>query len=161
MTNMRNFLAALFATWWLVTSVAFANEHQHFWNDDKNCPLVWEDSQSAWYLDKNSIKVKVSDAPFFIITAQIITPSGTETYEFFFDEDAPDMRFFDKSVADWRYLNPGEVAANEEYLMYVGEAVFYVVQGQKFYGNYLWKTETNGKFNYVDKFNDEIYQGWR
>lgn len=158
---MKNFLVALLAIWCLVNGVAFAEENPRFWNGDKNYPLVWEDSQAAWYLDKNSIKVKVNDPPYFIITAQIVTTSGTETYEFFFDEEEPDMRVFDKAVADWRYLNPCELTPKEKYPMYIGEAVFYVVQGRKFYGNYLWKTETNGKINYDDEFNDKLYQNWR
>ena len=45
--------------------------------------------------------------------------------------------------------------------MYVGEAVFYVAQGRKFYGNYLWKAAVDGKINYVDEFNDALYQDWR
>lgn len=158
---MKNFLAALLATWCLATCVAFAEENPHFWNGDKNYPLVWEDSQEVWYLDKNSIKVKVNDPPYFIITAQILTTSGTKTYEFFFDEDEPDMRVFDEAVADWRYLNPREFTAKEKYSMYIGEAVFYVGQGRKLYGNYLWKTETDGKINYIDEFSDKLYQNWR
>ena len=157
---MRNFLASFLVTWWLATSVVLAAEYPRFWLGDRNYPLVWEDSQKAWYLDKNSIKMTVNDAPYFIITAQALTANGTETYEFFFDEDEPDMRVFDKTIADWQYLNPSD-ATNEKYLIYIGEAVFYVAQGRKFYGNYLWKTEVNDKFDYTDKFSEELYQSWR
>lgn len=158
---MKNFLAILLATWWLMTSIAFADELPRFWNGDKNYPLVWENSGAAHYLDKNSIKVTINDPPYFIITAQTVTTSGRENYEFFFDEDEPDMRVFDRAVADWRYLNPCESTSTEKFPMYIGEAVFYVVQGRKFYGNYLWKTEVDGKINYADAFKDEIYREWR
>ena len=157
---MKNFLATLLATWYLTTCVAFAEENPRFWNGAKNYPCVWEDSQVAWYLDKNSIEVKINDPPYFIITAQTVTAHGNKTYEFFFDEDEPDMRFFDNTISDWRYLNPCELTAKEKYSMYIGEAVFYVVQGRKFYGNYLWKTEVNDKIDYIDEFNDKLYQDW-
>ena len=158
---MKNFCAVILAALCLFNSVVFAAEVPQFLNGDKNYPCVWNDSQAAWYLDKNSIKFKVNDPPYFIITAQVVTASGTESYEFFFDEDETDMRVFDKAAADWRYLNPCEIAAEEKFSMYIGEAVFYIAQGRKFYGNYLWKTLTNGKVSYSDEFNDALYKNWR
>ena len=158
---MKNFFTALLATWFLANAVACAAEVPRFWNGDKSCPLIWEDSATAWYLDKNSIKVKVNDPSFFIITAQIITTSGIETHDFFYDEDEPDMRIFDKTIADWRYLNPCDATAKELPFIYMGEAVFYVANGRKLYGNYLWKTNIDGKIQYTDKFKDEMYQNWR
>lgn len=134
---MKKFLAVLLMTWCLTTSVAFA-EFAPFLNGNKNYPLIWENSQTAWYLDKKSATIKVNDPPFFIITAQVLTAGGAETYEFFFDEDDVDMRVFDKAVADWRHLNPSEVTAENQQALYAGEAVFFITQGRKFYGNYLW-----------------------
>ena len=158
---MKKFLLALLAAWCPVTTVAWADSPARFWLDDKNYPLVLKDSQPARYLDKNSIKVKVNDPPFFIITAQTVTADGIETYEFFFDEDEPDMRLFDKTAADWRYLNPSDIAPEEKISMYVGEAVFYVLHGRKFYGNYLWKAEIDDKVVYADEFAEFIYKDWR
>lgn len=155
---MKKFFATFLALW-LMSGIAFA-ETSRFWNGDKNYPLVWEDT-AAWYLDKNSLNVKVNDPPYFIITARTLTANGTATCEFFFDEDEPDMRIFDQNIGDWQYLNPCDVTAEKKYLMYVGEAVFYVAQGRKFYGNYLWKAAVDGKINYVDEFNDALYQDWR
>lgn len=157
---MKNFLAALLVAWCLTSCVVFA-EAPRFWNGDKNYPLVCEDSQSAWYLNKNSVAVKINDPPFFIITAQVVTMSGSDTYEFFFDEDDIDMRVFDKAISDWRPLNPSELTAKNQYAMYVGEAVFYITQGRKFYGNYLWKAKVDGKTYKIDRFTDEIYRDWR
>ena len=158
---MKKIFAVVLVTWCLTTAVAFAAEAPRFWNGDTSYPLVWEDSQAACYLDKNSITMKVNDAPYYIITAKIVTTNGTQSYDFFYDEDDADMRIFDRAVADWRYLNPCEVTAEEKPSMYIGEAVFYVSQGRKFYGNYLWKTTVNDKIDYIDEFNDGIYNGLR
>ena len=157
---MKNFLATLLVAWWLTSCVVFA-EAPRFWNGDKNYPLIWENSQVAWYLNKNSVTVKINDPPFFIITAQVVTTNDSETYEFFFDEDDIDMRVFDKAIADWQPLNPSEVTAANQHVIYAGEAVFYVTQGRKFYGNYLWKAEVDGKTYNFDRFTDEIYRDWR
>jgi len=157
---VKNFLAAFLATCCLTTSVAFA-EAQDFLNGDKNFPLIRKNSAATWYLDKNSITVKVNDPPFFIVTAKALTNGGTETFEFFFDENEADMRVFDKTLADWRYLNPCDGTADEKFPVYVGEAVFYVWQGRKFYGNYLWKTEVDGKINFTDEFDDSFYKDLR
>ena len=145
--------------WCLIFTVAGAAETPQFLNGNKKYPLVWDDSQESWYLDKSSIKIKVNDAPFFIITAQILMANGNETYEFFFDEEEADMRIFDRAVSDWRYLNPSD-DTSKKYLMYIGEAVFYVSQGRKFYGNYLWKKKIDDKIIYTNEFADEIYNGW-
>ena len=77
-----------------MTSVAFAGESAIFYNEDRNYPLVLDNSRTAWFLDKNSIKINVNDPPFFIITVQVATANGVETCEFFFDEGEPDMRIF-------------------------------------------------------------------
>ena len=159
MIAMKNFFATLFAAWFMATSFAAA-ESPTFWQGNKNFLRVYENAQRAWYLDKNSISVKVNDPPFYIITAQIVTADGSETCEFFFAEDDIDMRIFDKSISDWRHLNPCDITAQEQYAMYIGEAVFYVTQRRKFYGNYLWKTQVDGKTQYLDKFNDAAYQDW-
>ena len=156
---MGKISATILLAWFLMTGVVSAGDSPGFYNDDKNYPLVWENTESVWYLNKNSIKVRVSDPPFFIINAQIVTSNGMETHEFFFDEDEPDMLVFDKTIADWRYLNPCNITDKDNYLVYVGEAIFYVSQGRKLYGNYLWKTETDDKISYADKFEDAMYQG--
>ena len=150
-------VVALMLLFFFVANVAYAAKTPPFMNGDKNYPLIWEDSQAMHYLDRSSVKVSVNDAPFFIITAQTVTAGGNATYKFFFDESEPDMRVFDFAVGDWRYLNPSKDA---DYRMYIGEAIFYFARGRKFYGNYLWKTEADGKTVYTDKFNDELYQGW-
>ena len=149
-------VGALILLFFVVANVAHAAKAPSFLNGDKNYPLVWEDSQAAHYLDKSSVKVIVNDEPFFIITAQIVTSGGTETYKFFFDESEPDMRIFDNAVADWRYPDPSK---NADYRVYIGEVVFFLTCGRKLYGNYLWKAQDGGKTVYIDKFNDALYQG--
>lgn len=153
---MKNFLACVVAMWCLVTSVASA-EVEPYLHGDKNFPLVWENSQAAWYLDKNSVTVKVNDPPFFIVSAKVVTAGGAETCEVFFDEDDVDMRIFDNSTKDWLHLNPSEVTAENQQAMCIGEAIFYVTQGRKFYGNYLWKSDKE----YLDVFSDEFYENLR
>ena len=156
---MKKFFVLLLMACCFTFTVADAAELPQFLNGNKNYPLIWKDSQAAWYLDKSSIKIKVNDTPFFIITAQILTANGNETYEYFFDEEEADMRIFDRAVSDWQYISPSD-GVSKKYLMYIGEAVFYVSQGRKFYGNYLWKKEIDDKIIYTDEFADEIYNGW-
>lgn len=150
---MKNFFATLLVTWCFAANVTFA-QPPPFFNGDKNFPFV-ENSQTA-YLDKNSVTVEVNDPPFFIITAKILTADGNETYKFFFDENDVDMRIFFDAEDDWKHLNPCDVAAEKNF-MYVGEAIFFVAQGRKFYGNYLWKADKN----YLDVFRDEFYKNLR
>lgn len=108
-------------------------------------------------MDRSSINVTVNDEPFFIITARTVTADGIDTHKFFFDESTPDMRVFDTVAGYWRYLNPCEGLTCP---VYVGEAVFYFALGRKFYGNYFWKEEIDGKIRYTDDFPDVLYQGW-
>lgn len=152
---MKNFLATLLVTWCLAANIALA-ELPPFFNGDKNFPLVLENSQAARYLDKNSVTVEVNDPPFFIITAKILTAGGNETCKFFFDENDVDMRIFFDADDDWKHLNPSDIAAEKNF-MYVGEAIFFVAQGRKFYGNYLWKADKK----YLDVFRDEFYENLR
>ena len=138
------------------------------------------------YLDKNSIKVEVSDPPYYIITASTITVLNpkhykfkgngisSQEYTFFYDEDEVDMRYWEiahvesyKSYYKWLYLHPynsivvnGDKRAVTGYGIptCVGEASFYISQGRKFYGNYLWKNFHRNDGAYVDIFNDKFYE---
>lgn len=179
---MKKFLAALLVAWTFATSVAFAVGYPRFWKGDTNYPFVWGHQGTAWYLDKNSVKIKRIDSPYYIITAEIISVSHSdyspdeEKYsndkeasskhhlEFFYDEDEPDMRIYYGSKVNWGYLRPQGSNAESGIWMYVGEAVFYVATGKKFYGNYLWKSEykdAQGNNEYRDIFKDEIYKDLR
>ena len=139
-----------------MASVAFAYGYPRFWKGDTNYPLVYGKKDYAFYLDKNSIKIKLNDPPYYIITARTITvysyrdyapgnekysndreATGTDSYELFYDEKEMDMRVKDSKTSVWRYLRPQSDYIMQGQSMYVGEAVFYVVTRRKFYGNYL------------------------
>lgn len=177
---MKTFFAVLLVTWSFAASIAFAYGYPRFWKGDTNYPFVWGHQGTAWYLDKKSIKIKKSDPPYHIITAQIISVGhsdyspGEEKYgndkeatgnyplEFFYDEDEMDMRIYYGSKVNWRYLRPLGSNAESGVWMYVGEAVFYVATGRKFYGNYVWKhISYNGKTDYLDPFKDNYYEDLR
>ena len=175
---MKKFLSALLVTWYLAASVAFAVGYPRFWKGDTNYPLVWGKQGTAWYLDKKSVKIKLNDSPYYVITARTIAVShsdyspgnekysndkdagSTLDYEFFYDEDEADMRIGYNS--NWRYLRPNGSNVESGMAMYVGEAVFFVATGCKFYGNYLWKYEGyKGKIDYLDPFKDDYYKDLR
>lgn len=183
---MKKFFATLLVTWYLATSVVFAVGYPRFWKGDTNYPLVYARTtafkRSAVYLDKNSVKVKIRDLPYYIITANAICidyppparPNNTEnieieelnpirnytfTYKFFYDEDEIDMREGDKIFSDSQYLRPSGGSMVNIQSMFVGEAIFYVATGKKFYGNYLWKSEY--KDRYEDIFKDNYYEDLR
>lgn len=105
--------------------------------------------------------------------------NSIESYEFFYDEEKADMRI-NNSSDQWKYLL-GESKGDWVYLYpplnwsldgcrpaRVGEAVFYVSQGRKFYGNYTWNPLLfdRGVYymtddydpQYVDIFKDEFYE---
>ncbi|MBE8951203.1 MAG: hypothetical protein SR3Q1_11535 [Quinella sp. 3Q1] len=173
---MKKFFSTLLLAWCFTASVAFAYGYPRFWKGDTNYPLVDGRQSIAWYLDKNSIKIKFNDPPYYIITAQTIvindsdySPgnekysndkeiSSTMDYEFFYDEEELDMRIGDLTISNWRYLRAHEASTAESYHpMSVGEAVFYIATGRKFYGNYLWKTGDK----YFDEFEDVFYKDLR
>ena len=172
---------------------AYAIEFPRFWNDDKNYPLIWHDSGiRAGYLNKNSIQIKVNDPPYYIITAQIVIvgkdynstdstqfsdeetfgaasywashePLGVSSCEFFYDEEEPDMRV-KYQTDNWHYVgfnNSGSTILGR--MLHVGEAVFYISQGRKFYGNYLskYKDYNSKDYHYYDRFEDKFYSDLR
>ena len=194
----KNSYAVEYSTFWKANTLL-----QNYWQDDKNYPLVWAaHSGLAWYLDKNSIKVEVSDPPYYIISAKTIfvlldskasyydhsphTPErdNLNSYRFFYDEEEMDMRldskadnwelFFgttksNKSTANWILLYPPlNWGLSGTRPVCVGEAVFYVSQGRKFYGDYLWDYVSfdSGTFyndidyskRYVQIFQDGFYE---
>lgn len=175
---MKTFFAVLLVTWSFAASVAFADDYPRFWRGNKNYPMVWAHMGTAFYLDKSSVKVKLSEPPYYIITAVTIPvsnsgvtpdhprynkdekPGSLLSYEFFYDEDEADMRSGYNS--NWRYLRPQGSNAESGMTMYVGEAVFYVATGRKFYGNYVWKhISYNGETDYWDLFKDNYYKDLR
>lgn len=183
---MKKILAITLLTWFVSVSTVFAYGYPRFWKGDKNFPLIFGKQGIAWYLDKKSITVKVNDPPYYIITGKIFyigdsdySPdnelysndkeiSGTEDYEFFFDEEEFDMRVGDYSIKNWRYLKPSGMYFESGRPMAVGEAVFYVSQGRKFYGNFLWKDLSsinadyrNDKVAYFDIYSDDFYKDLR
>ena len=187
---MKKFLAALLATWCLAASVAFAGHYPRFWKGDTNYPLVWGRRSEAVYLDKNSVTVKLNAPPYYIITARTVSiypsdyteeikysndkdprsPNDFDSYEFFYDEDEADMRVGDSSISNWMYLRPQDGDAMRGRRTYIGEAVFYVATGRKFYGNYLWKAistaggvlkDEQGNDKYWDMFDDKWYEDLR
>lgn len=169
-------------TWTFAASVTFADDYPRFWRGDKNYPMVWAKMGTASYLDKKSVKIKFSKPPYYIITAITIPvsnsgvtpdhprynkdekPGASISHEFFYDEYEMDMREGDSSKSRWRYLRPQATTAGGRGSLYIGEAIFYVATGKKFYGNYLWKSEfkdEQGNDEYWDMFSDNVYKDLR
>lgn len=190
---MKKFFAILLLACLTMSIVfAYPKEFSPFLNGDRNYPLLYKDSGRAVYLDKSSIQVKLNDPPYYIITAQIVIvgedynytdstqfsdektfgaasywaskePLGISSCEFFYDEEEPDMRV-KYQTDNWQYMgfnNSGATILGR--MLYVGEAVFYISQGRKFYGNYLkkYKDRESGDYHYYDRFEDEFYSDLR
>ena len=169
-----------------MASITFADDYPLFWRGNKNYPIVFGHTGTAFYLDKSSINIELNAPPYYIITAVTVnvlnsgvspdhpkynkdeTPRDTRSYKFFYDEDEMDMREKYSPTTEWRYMRPQGINAESGFFMWVGEAVFYVATGRKFYGNYLWKdvdSRTNethkdeqGKDRYYDVFGDKMYK---
>ena len=177
---MKKFVVIFLTAYCFIASVAFAESPPKFYNNDKNYPLIYPHNGMPRYLDKNSIKVEVSDPPYYIIKASTITVVNpkhykfegngisSQEYTFFYDEDEVDMRCYDtnnvESYHNWLYLRPhyivdsGNAITGVGIPACVGEASFYISQGRKFYGNYLWKNFHRTYGAYVDIFNDKFYE---
>lgn len=188
--SLQTFCSAEYSTFWTYHSGQYPN----YWQDNKNYPLVFARNGIAWYLDKNSIQIEVDDPPYYIIKANtILSPISSSayspnpeldkinSYRFFYDESTMDMRLDSKSdnwelffstesnINDWIYIYPplnwGLSGCRP---VCVGEAVFYVSQGRKFYGDFLWNplffdsgveyVGTDYKPEYVDVFRDGFYK---
>ena len=188
--------ATEYSTFWKSSSVKF----QNYLRDDKNYPLIFARYESAWYLDKNSIKVEVNDPPYYIISANTIfllldskssfyenNPGALEgdknlnSYRFFYNEDEMEMRL-DRKSSNWGLFFSTEFNENDWIYIYpplnwglsgtrpvcVGEAMFYVALGRKFYGNFLWEdiffdsgveyVNEDYKPQYIDIFRDAFYE---
>ena len=177
---MKKFLTVALAVWFLTMSVAFAEayyEPPRFLNGDQNYLNVGGITRLHFYLNTGSIKVTVNDPPYHIITAEVLyvhyndlrqnaTGKIGEQHKFifFYDEDEVDMRAKDGIDADWKFVSPHDDVEPE---LFIGEAVFYISQGRKFYGDYSWMYwETldrlvEHKPTYWNAFNDSFYEKLR
>ena len=109
----------------------------YLWND-KNYPLVWICQEWAWYLDESSIYVEMEEPPQYILRVLVLEPTflryddtlprSIHFYRFLYDEDEGKMYKWNPKSEDWYYLMPTK---NDD--IYVGEAAFYLVYGEKFY----------------------------
>ena len=150
-----------------------ANYPPH-WKEDKNFPLVFGKQGMAWYLDKSSIIIKTVDPPYYVIAAKVIyvdffnpnSPNygkkagSSEELEFFYDEEEYDMKI-KNSDSDWFSLRPiRSYAEGGRSQIAIGEALFYIYQKRKFYGDFKW-LDPNDKENlsYFEEFPDEFYDG--
>ena len=182
---VKKFFAAVFVTWFFAVSVARADDYPIFWRGNKDYPLVFGHTGTAFYLNKKSIKIELNAPPYYIITAATVNvsnsgvtpdhpkynkyedPSNVMNCKFFYDEAEMDMREGDISKSSWRYLRPQGINAESGFFLWLGEAVFYVATGRKFYGNYLWKDmdyagkvykNEQGEARYRDVFGDNFYK---
>ena len=121
-----------YSTFWKSSTVKF----QNYLHGDKNYPLIFARYDSAWYLDKNSIKVEVNDPPYYIISANTAfvlldskssyyenNPSALErdknlnSYRFFYNEDETEMRLDNKS-SNWKIFFLNESNENDWIYIY-------------------------------------------
>ncbi len=151
---MKKIFALTLILWSLAIAAVFAYEYSKtiypknpflpYLNGDKNFPFVnAREKDYAFYIDKSSIKVKLKAPPFYIISTKIkvvdenLTAYYEPEIEFFYDEENLEMlnrRELPEESWRWRYSTP--YSYNE---VEIGEAIYYLSQGKKFYGNYLWK----------------------
>lgn len=136
----------------------------YLWGDE-NFPLVWICHEWAWYLDESSIYVEMESPSKYILRVIAVEqtflhyddspPRTIRSYRFLYDEDEGKMYKWSPKKEDWFYLTPNK---NDD--IYVGEAAFYLVYGEKFYDvSPRWRRKRNPWFNMDDEWFYERLDG--
>lgn len=109
--------------------------------DDRNWPLILGRNDEAFYLQKNSVKCELYNPPYYILTGYCVghkyytadkyNTMGHIDWKIYYDTDEKCMYVFNRGYGDeeWKELSPD----NLDYNGYGGEAMFYIMYGQKFW----------------------------
>lgn len=137
---------------------------RYLWND-KNYPLVWICGGWTWYLDKSSIYVEMEEPPQYILRVLVLEPTflryddtlprSIHSYRFLYGEDEGKMYKWEPKKEERFYLTP-----NKNDAIYVGEAAFYLVYGEKFYDVFpRWRRKRNPWLDIHDEWFYERLDG--
>ncbi|MBR1397055.1 MAG: hypothetical protein IJ563_05935 [Selenomonadaceae bacterium] len=176
---MKKFLAIMFLIMICAASVTYAANYPKYLNWDNNCQLIWTYSRNGLYLKRDSIIVEQLDKNNYVITADIVNvsyPVDKDNYTdeqitfadnanehriipFRFKYDVKKIKMYvedtvnnnkEKNKIKWKYLDPNKADSYSGYKTRIGEILFYITQGHKFYGGHTWKTQT-------EVFTDSFY----
>ncbi len=162
---MKKFLMVICATL-LIFSQAAAAQVPDYLDEDRNFLLSGMHAGTAWYVDKNSVKILEEDAPNYQIAVKILTVrydfSGGEiqkvidekicNYLYQWDE----RKMYCRINENWQYIPPvGSLAETGNDAS--GEMAFYIAYGKKFYGGQKWLDEKTGALR-SPNFSEEIYK---
>ena len=136
----------------------------YLWGDT-NFPLVWICHEWAWYLDESSIYVEMEAPPQYILRVIAIKqtflhyddspPRTIRSHRFLYDEDEGKMYDWNPRMKNWHYMMPEK---NDD--IYMGEAVFYLVYGEKFYDvSPRWRRKRNPWLDIKDEWFYERLDG--
>lgn len=139
--------------------------HRYLW-DDENYPCIWARQGWAEHLDKSSVYIVMESPPQCILVALVlrapmfhnndIMAGGVHSYKFLYDEEEEKMYEWRERAQEWMYLPPVGGGTIERSLRSVGEAVFYLAYGERFYGaSPKWDAKIKQS---VDVFGDVFYE---
>ena len=138
--------------------------HRYLW-DDENYPIVWRHHELAWHLDKSSVYVEMEEPPQYILRILIlcvpqfhdnnILPFAVRSCRLLYDEEEEKMYVWNYTNG-WHYMPPDGSNAESGLSMYVGEAAFSLVYGERFYGAHLHWNRFLKEYRAV--FGDAFYE---
>ena len=181
-----------FWTSWKVKYPKYLNDDKNYilifahsgdaWYLDKTSIKIEVEDPPYYVISANTIFVRLDEelsANYHSSNKELL--NKLNSYTFFYDEEEVDMRLRNTPACNWDIFF-GEADANGWHVLYpplnwgmrgtrpdcVGEAVFYIALGRKFYGNFLWNPlffdrgvyymNDNYKPEYLDIFNDKFYE---
>lgn len=150
----------------LIPQITETSKIHRYLRDDKNYPLVWISQEWAWYLDKGSIYVEMEESSQCILRVLVLDmtflhyddslPRSMHSYRVRYNKDEGKMYEWNFNAEEWRYLPPDRSNTS----LYVGEAAFYLVYGEKFYAvSPRWHRKRNPWLNMDDKWFYERLDG--
>ncbi len=116
---------------------------RYLW-DDENYPVMWAKNQElSWYLDKSSVYVETEDDSKHILRAlvldlpryhnNVVMPLGIRLDRLLFDEDEGKMYVWGWGQKKWYYVKPDGMDTMSRREKSVGNAVYKLVYGERFY----------------------------
>ena len=150
-----------------VTAQALKLEYPQYYNGNHNIPLIWGHMDTGWFLDRTSIVCEEYNPPCYTLAANVIVVNNANqgntdiykvhTIRLFYNYN--DLKMYvdrNPNASDWRYLKPTGSNAESGMPMYMGEAMFYVSYGKRFYGSRKWYNSFLKK--HIEVFSDKFYE---
>ena len=162
---MRKILMTMCAVM-IIFSQAAAAQIPDYLDEDRTILLSGMHAGTAWYIDKNSVKILEENAPNYQLSAKILIVrydfySGEikkvvdeKNFKYLYQWDERKMYCWENE--NWRYIPPvGSLAETGNDAS--GEMTFYIAYGKKFYGGQKWLNEKTGEFR-SPNFGENIYK---